>query len=747
MKKKEKIYKEKERLIEKLEKIKNKMEQDDKTTLTEVYLSNTEEQLLENKTIKDDKVSCSWLYKTLLFIITVIYSVGSFFIISLKNSYWNLFVSSLKCRLEINCDKEEFKKRANFYKFFIDQLLREPADLNLIMFWNFIGINLLKSIGIRKTSSIFLIINILILLLTYNIYYGEYDHETCKYNYFKITLLFINWLFMTISFGASTMLAPQKFLDYYTLFDSDIEEENNTNNNTEYQKIEQNILNKEIVTNDTMNINLINDKSSEQIEDKKDKKENIQKVNDKIKKKKYATFFIFGLSVLCGYTGKYGISYGIGYYIQININNYTNSTVYNDTKDINFVIINNYILKSNISDINDTDISNDELYYNAYKYICLIYIGTILISIIFVYSLVLCCFFQDKEKDENKNKIGGCGIWNIVCQICGCTIYFERIYLNGNETENPGNCELCCEFLNNYCNNAICNTFNCRNTQSTNCCCCCKKYNQEHLEKKSQCFCYCYQERSFFFWINNFLINKTQKQIIIIMILYFLSSLSVIGTKKIYENILEKINVFEEKSLIFWSLLGVFSILGFCCQFILPECDSDSKKELDKIKKENRERYKSYLNSLNISVILFILFFCILFGFIHSIMVFRNGMEDAFSNPEKNLIFVASLTNTYIIFLLNFYCLNLAKNPIDLEVLFPQTIMITIYINIFNFMIYIIKLLSNSIYFLFYIQLITSSLLILILFLYKVITSGDGKCPCGEDSKSNDSSFDKNCVN
>ena len=83
-------------------------------------------------------------------------------------------------------------------------------DLNLIMFWNFIGIKLSNAIGLRPTSIIFLVLNSLILLLTYNISYDTYDKETNKYSYPKIILLFFNWVFMAVNFGASSLLAQQK---------------------------------------------------------------------------------------------------------------------------------------------------------------------------------------------------------------------------------------------------------------------------------------------------------------------------------------------------------------------------------------------------------------------------------------------------------------------------------------------------------------------------------------------------------
>lgn len=104
--------KDKERLISILDQIKSQLVQENKRTLGDVYISYTAEQFMENKTKKFDNLSCKskLCYKFSLFIITSINLIGSFLIISLKKSYWNFFLTSLKCKFEIYCDKEDFRK-------------------------------------------------------------------------------------------------------------------------------------------------------------------------------------------------------------------------------------------------------------------------------------------------------------------------------------------------------------------------------------------------------------------------------------------------------------------------------------------------------------------------------------------------------------------------------------------------------------------------------------------------------------
>ena len=224
--------KEKKRLIQILSRIKEQLEQKDKNKISDVYISYSAEQFSENKEIKRKKTTRLYRigYKFVLFLITSIYLVGSFIIASMKKSFQNLLLMSLRCRLDAFCDKEEFKKRANFYEYFHVQLLTEPVDLNLIMFWNFIGIKLLNSIGYRPTSLIFLVLNFLILLLTFFIQYDEYEPDTCQYSYPNIILIFFNWVFMAVFFGGSSLLAQQKLIDYYSLLDPSKEEEKNSYN-------------------------------------------------------------------------------------------------------------------------------------------------------------------------------------------------------------------------------------------------------------------------------------------------------------------------------------------------------------------------------------------------------------------------------------------------------------------------------------------------------------------------------------
>ena len=567
--------KDKQRLIDILERIKRKMEQKDKNEIKDVFLGYKKEQSFEEKKVRRNRSGCccKLCYKISLLIITSIYLVGLFLIASLKNSVWNLFVTAIKCKFEIACDKDEFIKQSNFFENFIDKLIKEPIDLNLIMFWNFIGIHLSNSIGFSITSLIFLIINSLILLYTFNIDYMEYQPEECKYSYPKIISIFLNWVLMAISFGGSSLLAQQNLIDFYSLLD-DVEEKEDES--TELKEIAIYDVNSDLgkqrmVYNDDSDKKGIFEKYGIEINDEKndddefigEEKSNLQmddqEKRDEIKKRNFNSLLIFGLSNIFGYAGKYGICLGIAYYKQ---NNYSLKTEFNNTTFSLNIIINNYSFHRNNSIIfnnNETSIiTNDyEFHKNIFLFIGLIYISCILVSTFLLFQILLLFFFEktnknnkdnediDEENEEavNENekaeqklreRLNGCCLWRNTCEICGCVIYSERLILDKN-SHSKGCCRLFCESVNNFCNNAICNMCNCRRVSKNNeknLCCCCYRYQEIHFEKNRQCFCYCYQEKGFCDYINKFIINETQREIIFCMILYLLSKLATICCKR-----------------------------------------------------------------------------------------------------------------------------------------------------------------------------------------------------------------------
>ena len=601
------------------------------------------------------------------------------------------------------------------------------------MFWNFIGINLSNSIGFRPTSLIFVGINFLILLLTYCISYDAYESETFKYSYPLLFLIFVNWVLMAIFFGGSSLLAQQKFVDYYSLFDSDSVEEEEEKN-TLYEEISSSNDNDRIFPDDPDNDDN-NNANENQEEDNKTINE-IQEQKDEIKKKNFKSLFLFGIANAIGYSGKYGIAIGFTHY-KLNNMISKNETIFNNTKN-NFSSINYFY--SNNTDIyytNDTDIisENYELSQYIFIYINIIYIGCILLSVLF-YTFLMCRFFQNRKKQKEQSDCCSCKccLWNKVCEICGYIIYSERIVLD-KEKKSHKCCHLCCETFCHYFNYSICNMFNCRENANENICCKTCNYDKNHLDKERQCFCYCYQDKGYYFWVDKFFINEIQKEIILCVFLGFMSRISTIGCEVLYDNIFKEYSDNQILEQMQTFLLSFFSFFGFVVIF-LSEINYLKQKlkscsYMDDIQEDNnffnyiKSTIVMFLKKFNTNFIGIFLILClnIILGFNYSSGVIFRGFEDFIFHltdkefNEKSTLYTIIFTKAYLVFLINYYCLIIAKNRINFEFLLSQTIIVTLYLMISDYIILGIKFLLPNAQNIIWIQFITCSFLGFFLFI------------------------------
>ena len=748
----------KTRLREILKSFEKKLSQENSKTISDVYLIYSEEQLSKFRVKQNNNKSTlnKLCYKFLLFLITMIYLIGSFIIISIKKSFWNLFVVSLKCKFDIYCDKEDFRKKANFFEYFLDQLLREPIDLNLILFWNFLGINLSNSFGFSLTSIIFLILNVLFLLMTYNISYDHFDPKICKYSYPKLLLLLTNWTGFTITLGASSLLAQQKLIDYYNKLE---EKENNSEQEKKVEYIEL----KEDVNNNIINDDITDNEEAEEINDKSQKeiiKEKIELDEKEERKKKFTSLALFSLANFFGYMGKYGIGIGFTYYKQNYISS-INKTLNNNTNNENVInILNNYQVNNDtdipITDNIDINSEITELNQNIFVYIGIIYIACVLLSV-FIYFILIYCFFEKKakkeEKEENKEKACcqccsccctncceyckccnccncNCCFCNIILGLSGYIFYLERgILLEDKELirekeKRIGCCQLCCETINHYCNDVFCFMCNCCNKTENDCCF--YKYNEDIFDKDAECFCYCYQEKSVFYWVNKFFINETQKEIVICMFLYFFSKLSIIGCQEKYENVIKEYDILEEM----WPFL-ISLLICFVSFTLITSIINCHKRRIKKIQRKERNCCDNLLYKLNntFSWVIIILIVNIFLGFIYSYFILFKEFNERYLQffiYEKSLVerlnlYSTIMMNVFIVFLLNHYCLIITRKKIDIEKIISQSITITIYFIIVDSLIALLKLLLNDIYNFFYIQLIVTILFILVLIIIFLI--------------------------
>ena len=734
--KKQKLIKikEKQRLIEIFDRLKKNLEDESKESIRDVHISYNEESFFDKQDLRfKPSFKCKCFYWISLIFITSIYLIGIFIIISLKKSTWNLFFSSLKCFTNIMCEIEELKKQTNFFEYFLYQLLREPMDLNLIMFWNFLGIKFSNIIGFSLSSLIFLVLNALVLILTYNISYDDYDPDTYRYGFFKIILFFFNWLFMSILFGGSSILAQQKLIDFFSLLDESKEQQqgghySKVDSLLEFQIILKNDEENNSLSIDTRNINNDTNQQNQNSEDTSTK-EKIDKENKKIKKRNFKILFLLGFANLLAFTGKLGIALTFDKYKD---NNIINETIHNNTE--NFTNLLDFINNNRTNNMSHDEIvlHNRNLYENIFFYIHLIYTGCIIISVM-LYILLKLCFFKKKDikkQENNEMKINCCTcgccdcctcfgqgccsceccrckccLWGTIFEISGCIIYSERRSLDNNKDEinRPSCCcQLCCETIGNYFN-----LFNCRKNAKP---CCICKYDEFEFDKDSQCFCYCYQENSLCYWINKYFVNDTQQIIISCMILYFIGRLSTIGCQEKYEIIFITQNIFDEIKPFFTSL-GLDFLLLIIILFIL------FVKLLFELDEGCNDFLISLMNSVdaNLFIIIFILFFDVLAGLEYSAKFLFFGFKGfgpidlGETFYERVNLYFCVLINVYFVFIINHYCLIITKNQINYEILLTQTILVSIYLSISDLIISLLKYVLKNFYNLFLFQFIITA--------------------------------------
>ena len=284
------------------------------------------------------------------------------------------------------------------------------------------------------------------------------------------------------------------------------------------------------------------------------------------------SFWLVYLTTMMGYLSKYYIYKLLIYLFKVsedytkyngnsdlanNSNNITNNT--NDIIINNNITINNTIINGKINLINAFKMRIDEKY--IFLILCAIYIFFILLSII-LYSIFKFSIFENKNNKEFKyNKY--CCICKIFFKIVNYVFYIEKIEVkNSKKTKN---CKLCGETINNYCSNVCANSIGliCPNKiKEFKCKCCnCCEYNEEDYDKDTQYFCYCYQEKGFCEWLDKFITNYIQKEIIPSMVLYFLSMLVTIGSEEYFKKRNENLDI-DQGNFIFSFILTFFLYFG-----------------------------------------------------------------------------------------------------------------------------------------------------------------------------------------
>jgi len=335
--------------------------------------------------------------------------------------------------------------------------------------------------------------------------------------------------------------------------------------------------------------------------------------------------------------------------------------------------------------------------------ILIIYSASVILSII-LYSIFVCIFTKnEKEKNENGNKYR-------VCEICGYTIYSENIVLNLN----PPCCE-CCKLLCNTCldcinmtTSSLCCCLDKEEKDEFNCCYCCCERNDKIYKKNNEFFCYCYQAKRKQNWFNKFITSEIQKKIFPYMLEYFFLQFLTIAFEKQYYTIPIK-------------------------EFKPSFNETDYYQSIDS--RDTGFKREDWLNCIHFIVTFFLFFyftlsFNTLFNFndeseitddnpynminhlsngildgTHGILIFDGiyslilsaiylADNDANIFQSHYFIFAPILMNKFYYFTLIYFCVSFSESKKKFELISGSTL-ISVYLNIWNFIISLIRDLSS----------------------------------------------------
>ena len=739
--------KEKDHLIKILKRLEKDLEKNEEETINDVYIEYLNNEDITKRNIKKDTNYCVLYF--MFYIVspsfTIINLIGIFQIISIMKVLLSLLknLTILYFKNENNVDNAE-SIDYNFFDLFYKNALTEPFDFKLTMIFDFLGVIVLKSRGFRISSAIFMIINLFSLFLIIN--YDFYNFDPSSLSIFQILYLLFCYILLFVGVGASSLLSLQILIDSNSKYKNFIYgvEENEINNyekSGEFQPL--NIIDK------TNSINILKDedfkdnKSKDEINKEKIREKNIEKRKETLKRNrenKFDFFFIICLTTIMGYFGKYLINFII---IDVK-NNYDN-----DIKNSNVTYNNNINKDLTLNNTSFLIFSHDkQLFY----YIIGVYGLCIILSIV-LYSIFVCIFTENKKNDKgDKYRIS---------QICGYTIYSEKIVLNDKIPK----CEcikLFCKTFKNFCNESVCNMFSFREEDKNKdkCCCCCSEYDEKEYEKNKEFFCYCYQAKRKQYWFNKFITNESHSKIFPYMLEYFILKFTTIafesqynvnvwetddiektdfkkGIKTYFNNTFyldtndgtnnDSIKYDYKETLIFLVvfiatfLLFFYFTLSFSRFF--KNFGKKYKKESieDKTDEYKMKKHKDMINKISkisseiLDGLHGILFFNGIFSFIFSLLYLlnykdNNTLIENIFKKTNNYIYIPILMNKFFCFTLIYYCLifKLVKG-FDL---ISSASLISIYIVLYDLAISIIQNLfgDEKIYILYIIQLILSSI-------------------------------------
>lgn len=728
---------EKENLIKILNNISKNLSENKSKTIDKVY-----ENYFNNKNVKKRKIRKStnkclvyFMFYIISPIFVIINLIGIFEVVSIMKALFYVlkYVLIIYFELILKMKPKIDYKKYNFYEVFFNSYFEKQVDFKLMMATDFLGCILLKSLGFRISSFIFLILNGIGIALLITFDFKDYSEKEGIFPFLHIFYLLLCYLIIFIATGASALMSQTILIDSFYLlkdylterhYNINIDENENEKDKKfeirEMDKIDNNSIHKDDNIKDFMLIEEVKNNNNE-------KNSNFFKdLLRNNKNNRFDYFFIICLTTILGFFGKFSLNLWISnkkliydkeQYKELNITSNINSDM---------EIIDTLNIGSNITEKIKENINNHDKY--LFLFIILIYISTIIISLI-IYSIFICIFSKNKkEKDKKKENQFS------YCQLFGFTIYTQNIF---NDKIIP-KCEciqLLCKSYKNCCDKNFCEKPEKYKDikRELHCCFCCCEYNNVNYELNNTFFCYCYKGKRKQKWFNNYIGSETQKILVNKLLNYFLFQLTIIYYEYIFNQNIDKendnINKYQESLeflIIFISTFIAFYFITISYGRLLSikETDSNNSDKSDNKQKVSKFSYEiirgisgiTYINSL----------YCFIL-YLYYYYKDRNIFQ------TNKYIYPPLLLNKFYYFLLTYYSISYSEKQKGSDLLSSSTL-ISIYLLIWNFFYdCLVDYINYKV--LYFIQFISSgflSLMFVLLIFCLMLSSclSDGCCFC-----------------
>ena len=194
------------------------------SSINQIYESYTNNKDSSKNMIKPNTKRCLliFMYYVISPIFGIITIIGIFESISMMKIIFEIFKNSIKTYFSsirkekseiIKFSIDDFNNKYNFYYMFFEQVKKESYDFNIMMFFSFIGEATLKATEFRFSIFIFGLITGIGILNIFIFSFLGYDINDNSYSFAKIIFLFIIWLILFFSVGASALLPSQVIID------------------------------------------------------------------------------------------------------------------------------------------------------------------------------------------------------------------------------------------------------------------------------------------------------------------------------------------------------------------------------------------------------------------------------------------------------------------------------------------------------------------------------------------------------